>query len=153
MFLIRWREELTPDFVHFVTCVTEEEGHHLAMFFYWATYKCYLLDTITFGGASPNDKRQNKAFVWAFIQSMAGLALAGCKAPWPYALFILLVVLLHLRCNYSELLNPCLTFFSVYYLSCNFCVNLTDFVWTKKFLGIEYYHDEEFTMSFSYRVH
>jgi len=136
-----------------VTCVIEEEGHHLAMFLYWATFKCFLLDTVTYGKATLDSKAQNKQALFAFIESMAGLAIAGCKAPWPYALFVALVLLLHMRCNNSELLNPCLAFFSVYYLSCNFCVNLTDFGWRKMYLGIEYYHDEEFTMSFSYRVH
>ena len=47
--LLKNRDQLTPDFFHFITCVVEEEGHHLCVFAYWATYKCFLLDPLSFG--------------------------------------------------------------------------------------------------------
>jgi len=41
-FFIAYREELTPEFFHFVTCMVEEEGHFIWIMFLWLTYKCYL---------------------------------------------------------------------------------------------------------------
>jgi hypothetical protein len=41
--LLKNRDNLTPDFFHFITCVEEEHGHLLWNFFLWATYKAYLV--------------------------------------------------------------------------------------------------------------
>jgi hypothetical protein len=40
--LIWLREPLTPDVLHFVTCMVEEEAHFLWVMGYWLCYKCSL---------------------------------------------------------------------------------------------------------------
>jgi hypothetical protein len=40
--LITFREDLTPDLLHFVTCMVEEEGHFLWVMLLWLSFKCFL---------------------------------------------------------------------------------------------------------------
>ena len=40
--LIGYRDSLTPDVLHFVTCVVEEEAHFIWIMIFWLTYKCSL---------------------------------------------------------------------------------------------------------------
>jgi hypothetical protein len=40
--LIRYRDCLTPDFIHFVTCVVEDEAHFVCITLYWLFWKCFL---------------------------------------------------------------------------------------------------------------
>ena len=87
------------------------------------------------------------------IECCTALFFVGSTDIWPYVLFATLVVFLYCRCQAPWVFNPWIMFFAFYYLSCNLCVNLTDFVWRKQYMGIEYYHDDEFSMSFSYRTH
>ena len=40
--LIKYRDGLTPDILHFVTCVVEEEAHFIWIMMFWLVYKCSL---------------------------------------------------------------------------------------------------------------
>jgi len=40
--LIKYRERVTPDFFHFITCVVEEEVHFTCIMVIWLTWKCWL---------------------------------------------------------------------------------------------------------------
>jgi len=40
--LIKYRDPLTPDFLHFTTCMVEEEAHFIWVMFLWLSYKCFL---------------------------------------------------------------------------------------------------------------
>jgi hypothetical protein len=40
--LIKVRDSLTPDILHFITCVVEEEAHFIWIMMFWLFYKCSL---------------------------------------------------------------------------------------------------------------
>jgi hypothetical protein len=160
-----YREEITPDFWHFITCLTEEEGHYICCFIYWMIYKCFLLDayTIESSGAACNQRIKAAgrnavlecilALIYSLEQSEARVKIAGSGLILIYALYVIGVNLAFLRYKYSYFTNPILVFFTVYYLTCNFLVNLVDFVWNKTYLDIEFHMDDEINTSFSYRVY
>jgi hypothetical protein len=41
--LINYREVITPDFIHFVTCMVDEEAHFICVMGYWLFWKCFLM--------------------------------------------------------------------------------------------------------------
>ena len=41
--LIYYREILTPDFIHFVTCIVDDEAHFICITVYWLVWKCFLV--------------------------------------------------------------------------------------------------------------
>jgi hypothetical protein len=40
--LIIVRDDATPDFLHFMSCVVEEEAHFIWIMFLWIIFKCSL---------------------------------------------------------------------------------------------------------------
>lgn len=41
--MINYREILTPDFIHFVTCIVEDEAHFICITVYWLVWKCFFI--------------------------------------------------------------------------------------------------------------
>jgi hypothetical protein len=129
--------------------VIEEEGHHISVFMYWACWKCFLIDPVS---DKVNQKALRQRTFWAIIEcSIAVICCHGLSILWPHYLLGGLVSLMYFRCILPDLFNAWIVFFAVYYFCCNFFVNLTDLLWTKQFSG--YYHDEQFSLLFSYRAH
>jgi hypothetical protein len=42
VYLIRVKEDLTPDFLHFIFSLGEDATHKIWIFSVWFTYKCFL---------------------------------------------------------------------------------------------------------------
>jgi hypothetical protein len=97
-----YREEITPDFWHFVTCLTEEEGHYLCCFIYWMIYKCFLLDayTIESTGVACNN-RVKAAGRSAVVECIIALVYSGSGHLIVYSLYIIGVSLAAWRYKYS----------------------------------------------------
>lgn len=43
MILLYYREILTPDFIHFVSSIVDDEAHFICITVYWLTWKCFLV--------------------------------------------------------------------------------------------------------------
>ena len=129
-YLLARRHHVTPDLFHFVTCFEEDHQHMLWLVALWLCFR------------QPETKQD-------FIKSLVELALAHlCFGSMSGYLFQVCILGLAHTLQHRKLF--CCLFLAIY-LSMNFWVNLTDFLWTG--LINEYYHDEFFTTSFSNKVH
>jgi hypothetical protein len=45
IYLMSLKEDVTPDFFHFVMCLGEDLCHTIWVYFLWFTYKCFLICT------------------------------------------------------------------------------------------------------------
>ena len=66
---------------------------------------------------------------------------------------MLLMAVMYSRNLKPELMNLMIIFFMVYYTTLNFMVNSMDFIVSNQMFGINYYHDDDFVSSFSFKTH
>ena len=95
-FMTQNREDITPDFFHFITCLTEEEGHYFTCFFYWIVWKCFLLDAITiesYSDACVQRLKQNSRV--AILECLLVFYYEGKATSMVYILYILGVHILY----------------------------------------------------------
>jgi hypothetical protein len=155
VYLLCWRDSLTPDFFHYVMCLSEDACHSIWTFLLWLTYKCYFIKP-------PQSAHipDNFYLILTLAEGFFGLLLAGLVDPTTAAyfnmttltIFACLSVTLIARKFWSEHLTIALYFFLGIYLTQNFVVNSLDWLLFKR--GTPgYYHDDEFLRSFSYKLY
>jgi hypothetical protein len=153
--LIRFRDSITPDIFHFLTCVEEEEVHYCFIMIMWMTYKCFLTVDPSEASLLVGDKlfmKRVKIVVRALIE--LGLSLLLMKgqieslwiAFFCYSIFVMTCI----RAVFYETLDLLAIFFVVTYFIQNFIVNMVDWIIFRKALG--YYTDQEFNKMFSYKL-
>ena len=154
--LIRYRDCLTPDFIHFITCVVEDEAHFVCVTLYWLFWKCFL--TIDPNLINKYDTKRRvedrvKIVARAIIELAVSLLLMGSWFeysfyPWLYCLSVFIFVAL--RSVFSEYIDLTAMIFVFMYFCQNFIVNLIDFAVFKQYMG--FYHDDLFLRMFSYKL-
>ncbi len=83
------RDRLTPDLLHFVTCLDEDIVHLLSTFVLWACYKNFLVPT------SDDYVNQNSAI--ALIEALVAIAFDGTNVSGAVCVFTTLILILNLR--------------------------------------------------------
>ena len=114
--LIQVREPLTPDFLHFITCVVEEEAHFLWIMMFWLMYKCSLeLDSNLLLSDSQKVTERLKIVVRGLIEIVVALIITGefKLYSWIYCMFI--YTLAGIRSIYKEKFDIFATFFITCY--------------------------------------
>lgn len=144
-YLLLSSHRLAPEFFHFVVCLTDNQGNLLWVFCLWTCFK----EGFTQRGA----KRACQDSVFAVIEMLVALGLAGEFSLATAILFLTLIVLMNVRQKQPGLVNTALAFFALYYTTLNFSVNLFDFCYNFMFQGLSYRHDNDFVSSFSYKSH
>ena len=66
---------------------------------------------------------------------------------------LILMATMYLRNLRPDVLNLSLCFFIFYYATINFWVNAIDILCNNLLLSTNYYHDDDFVTSFSYKSH
>jgi hypothetical protein len=147
--LLAYRDALTPDLFHFVTCLEADQVHVVWTFVLWATFKNFLRPA--------KESYLNQSSVLAAIEATIAIVLSDASFVPSLSLFLSLILLSNLRYKFSRLLTPWVIFFVVFYLILNFWANLIDFIWNQVFKGMieakHYYHDDDMADSFSFKVH
>lgn len=156
VYLLCWRDNLTPDFFHFVMCLSEDACHSIWTFFLWLTYKCYFMKP-------PQEAHipDNLYLILTLSEGLLGLLLAGLVDPTTAAYFnpttitilVCLSIALIARKRWPEHLTTSMFFFLGIYLTQNFVVNCLDWLLFKRGTTTGYYHDDEFLRSFSYKLY
>mmetsp|Transcript_19188 Transcript_19188/g.29391 ORF Transcript_19188/g.29391 Transcript_19188/m.29391 type:complete len:361 (+) Transcript_19188:10-1092(+) len=154
-FLIWMREELTPDFFHFVTCMVEEEGHFIWIMYLWLNYKCFLrMDSTSsrFLSDAQRYEERLKIVVRGVIEIVISLLIMWWALSDSYSLFYCLAIYAFaaVRSVYAEQLDLMIWVFCVTYMLQNMLVNLFDFIVFKKALG--FYDEMDFQEMFSYKL-
>lgn len=111
-YLLRIKEDLTPDFLHFVFSLGEDATHKIWIFSIWFAYKCFLSV-----GATDLDLPDNIRLVVTYLQGFIGLILAEQASFKTLAIFTSLFFILAARLKYPNILNMTLVFFVGIYLS------------------------------------
>lgn len=156
--LITYRKQLTPDFIHFITCVVEEEADFVCIMGYWCFWKCFLVmdpQKVNKFDASGKVEERVKLVARAGIEVLVSLVLAQVVHgafqdfyPWVYCLSVFAFTAV--RSIYFEQLDLWFVLFLVTYFTQNFIVNVIDFGYFRHWLG--FYTDEAFHRMFSYKV-
>jgi len=146
IYLMMRRDALTPDFFHFVSCVFEDEGHLIWVFIIWTCYKGLLV--------SSDKTETGQIAAMAIFETIVAMTLCGVLSLTNAFLYAGLITVVYLASRSSQYVT-CVSVvsFAGYYMTINFWINLIDFVWNKLFLEIHYYHDDDFLLSFSYKMH
>lgn len=148
-YLLRVKEDLTPDFLHFVFSLGEDATHKIWIFSLWLAYKCFLNV-----GATDLALPENLRLALIYMQGFLGLLLAEQASLKTLAIFTALFLILTLRLRFPSVLNMPLVFFVGIYLSQNFLVNSLDYMLYRRHRDdLGYYHDSDFLKSFSYKSH
>ena len=131
--LIKYRDALTPDLLHFTTCMVEEEAHFIWVMFLWLCYKCFL-DVDQSSGALMSDAQKQEEKLKVIVKGAIelfislGLMTADMKhtGPWLYCSVIYAVACL--RVIFSAQFSLTFILFLISYQTQNFIVNLIDFI-------------------------
>jgi hypothetical protein len=137
------REPLTPDVLHFVTCVVEEEAHFIWIMMFWLTYKCSLTledhNKLLTEGRLVEERL--KVVVRGLIEMIVALVITKQDMyAWVYCTS--LYVLAAIRSIYLEKFDLFASIFLCSYMIQNLIVNLIDWVAFKGSLG--FYQDNAF---------
>lgn len=154
--LIRYREPLTPDFLHFTTCLPEEEAHFIWIMFLWLCYKCWLtLDTNQ--TTLLNEKQVRDEKLKAIVKGAIELTIALFTMTWslkhfgPWVYCPVMYGLAALRTLFEGQLDLTGIIFVIAYSIQNLIVNLVDFAFFQKKGGF-YTQDDVFVQMFSHKI-
>lgn len=133
MLLISFREELTPDFLHFVTCMEEEQGHFIWIMLVWLLYKNFLsLDSseVSLLTKSKQTEARVKVVARGFVEICIALLLSQKKLSGVNSLLYSLTIyaIASLRSVFIEEFDIPAIVFALTYCLQNFLVNIVDFV-------------------------
>ena len=103
--------------------------------------------------ASGGTRRVNQNTVFAIFELLLALFVSRQLNVWSFLLLFSLVLAFNLRQKYPSTVTLTMSFFLMYYLALNSCVNMFDLVWNYAFQGITYQQDSDFVTSFSYKTH
>jgi hypothetical protein len=150
--MIYYREIITPDFIHFITCIVDEEAHFICVTIYWMVWKCFLMPEDANISQAAKVEQRFKTVARALIELIVSLILtyATYQSVFPMIYCLSVFILVSVRSIYFEKIDLTFTIFLVLYFSQNFIVNSIDFVVYKQMLG--FYHDEMFVNMFSYKL-
>jgi hypothetical protein len=112
VYLMHIKEDLTPDFLHFVFSLGEDATHKIWIFSVWFAYKCFLSV-----GATELDLPESMRLLLNYLQGCVGLILAEEGSFKTLAIFTGLFMILTVRLRFSNILNMPLIFFVMIYLS------------------------------------
>ena len=121
LFLITYRDSMTPDLFHFTTCLQEEEAHFLWVMFLWMCHKCFLsLEEAQVTMISSEEKLRNeklkvivKGAIELFIAMVVTTPEFESMAPWFY--LPVLYAVAALRTLYDGILDLTLIMFILCY--------------------------------------
>lgn len=147
VYLMMMKEDITPDFFHFLMCLHEDYCHYIWIAFLWFSYKCYFIKQ-----KNSENISENSNITLILIECLAGLLLAGELNLSTLIIFGLGSGVFILRLKLSTHVTLALYFFLFIYLTSNFVVNMIDFG-LFKLNQTGYYHDYDFLKSFSYKIY
>ena len=98
-------------------------------------------------------QRLNQTTVLSVIEIGIALFCSGSFTFGNFSWMILLLAVMYSRNAKPEVMNLSIIFFVFYYTTLNFSVNALDFLWNNALMGTNYYHDEDFISSFSFKSH
>ena len=89
-YLMWMSDSLTPEFFHFVTCLSDTQGHILWVFMLWA---CFKLGFTSKGGL----RRANQNSVFAAIELVMALVINREGNLGTISLFVTLIIVFNIR--------------------------------------------------------
>ena len=98
-------------------------------------------------------QRINQTAVISVIEIIVALFFSGSLTIGNLSWMILLMAVMYLRNVKPDVMNLLISFFIFYYITLNFWVNAVDFLCNNLLLSTNYYHDEDFVTSFSFKSH
>ena len=98
-------------------------------------------------------QRINQTTVISVIEVVVALLISGSLTFGNLVWMLTLMATMYLRNLQPDVLNLSLCFFMFYYTTMNFWVNTIDLFCNNLLLSTNYYHDEDFVTSFSYKSH
>mmetsp|Transcript_15737 Transcript_15737/g.26545 ORF Transcript_15737/g.26545 Transcript_15737/m.26545 type:complete len:262 (+) Transcript_15737:575-1360(+) len=152
--LVVFREEVTPDLIHFLTCMVEEEAHFVWIMFLWLNFKCFLsFEKSSFVSEAKVVEERLKLSVRGLVEVVVALFLTSGTLTDNYTPFYCLCVyaLAVVRSVYKERFDLFWTTFVAAYAVQNLVVNLIDYVVFQKSLQI--YDDMDFVEMFSFKLY
>lgn len=115
VYLMMYRESLTPDFFHFVMCLGEDACHTLWTLLLWSTFKCF------FTKQTAHDDDQllpdNIRLLLNVTQGLIGLWLTSELRTSTVLIFAVASFIMITRLHFSKHMNMTLLFFAGIYLS------------------------------------
>ena len=150
--LIYYREILTPDFIHFVTCIVEDEAHFICITVYWLIWKCFMIPPEQVISQDAKVRERIRIVARGLIEMTIALLMTMMtfENMFPFVYCYGVYAFASLRSIYYEKIDLTVTIFLVLYFFQNFVVNSIDFIVYKHMLG--FYHDELFLRMFSYKL-
>ena len=150
--LIYYREILTPDFIHFVTCIVDDEAHFICITVYWLVWKCFLVPPEQMISQEAKVQERVKIVARGLIEMTISLLMTMMTfdSMYPFLYCYGVYILASVRSIYYEKVDLTATIFFALYFFQNFVVNSIDFIVYKQMLG--FYHDELFLKMFSYKL-
>ena len=116
------------------------------MFVVWSLFKALHIPS---GGI----QRINQTTVISVIEIVVSLLVSGSLTFGNLIWMLILMATMYLRNLRPDVLNLSLCFFIFYYATINFWVNAIDILCNNLLLSTNYYHDDDFVTSFSYKSH
>jgi hypothetical protein len=117
--LFAYRDELTPDFIHFLMSVVEDEAHYICIMSYWLFWKCFLLEDHNKVLQKIDERR--KICARAALELIVGLILSTAigtnKGLWPYVYCTGVFIFAAIRSIFYESCDLTFKIFIVVYFS------------------------------------
>lgn len=131
-FLLVFRDALTPEFIHFITCQVDDEAHCFYIMFMWLFSKGWLEpDHQTTHGMSEEKQLEQRLKIIArsLIELIVSLFIAKhTLETWSIMYCSIVFVFFVARSFFSDLLTLPAIYFFIAYSVINFIVNAVDWV-------------------------
>lgn len=117
--MINHRESITPDVLHFISSMVDDEVHFICIMAYWLLWKCFLtLDEIKNLTKAQIVEERIKIVVRALIELVLALILAqgSFESFWPWVYCLSVFAMTAMRSIYSEFIDLTATIFVVMYI-------------------------------------
>jgi hypothetical protein len=112
VYLMRLKESITPDFFHFIMCLTGDYCHTIWILFLWFTYKAYFIKKSDTAYLS-----ENARISVILLQGLAGLLIAQ-ELKWSSLIIYGIASTVQIaRLRYPDHMNLSLMFFIFLYLT------------------------------------
>ena len=155
-FLMLYRSWLTPEFLHLVSAVEDDEAHCVFIMLLWLCYRCFLEPDIQVSKAMTAEKvwdERLKVFARCSLEfnvTMMALTATVESSVWPWTYCTGVLLLFAARSVVREWLDLPFLIMLVAYFVQNLIVNVIDLAFFKHSLKFE--TDEALVNLFSYKL-
>ena len=118
--LVYSREAVTPDFIHFIMSVVDDEAHYICVMYYWLFWKCFLLEDYNIVNLKADEERK-KIVVRSALELVIALILSTVlgfsQGVWPFVYSFGVFSFAAIRSIYYEQLDLNMKIFLAIYFS------------------------------------